>query len=79
MTHSGGKPHNVGDKGQRYEVLAHGYPKNEEDNVIGWSDTLEGAERMMAAILKAPGCTSVKIYDRQEKVGVIKRYAGTLR
>lgn len=79
MTHSGGKPHNVGDKGQRYEVLAHGYPKNELDNVIGWSDTLEGAERMMNAILKAPGCTSGKIYDRQAKVGVIKRYSGILR
>lgn len=79
MTINGDKPHNVGDKGQRYEVSAHGYPKNEIDNVIGWSDTLEGAERMMSAILKAPGCTSAKIYDRQEKVGVIKRYAGILR
>lgn len=80
MTHSGGKPHtNVGDRGQRYEVLAHGYPKRELDNVIGWSDTLEGAEKMMGAILKAPGCTSAKIYDRQEKAGVIKRYAGILR
>jgi len=80
MTHSGGKPHtNVGDRGQRYEVLAHGYPKNETDNVIGWSDTLEGAERMMSAILQAPGCTSAKIYDRQEKVGIIKRYGGILR
>jgi hypothetical protein len=80
MTHSGGKPHtNVGDKGQRYEVLANGYPKNETDNVIGWSDTLEGAGQMMAAILQAPGCTSARIYDRQEKVGVIKRYGGILR
>lgn len=79
MTHSGGRPHNVGDKGQRYEVLAHGYPKNETDNVIGWSNDLDGAYTMMNAILKAPGCTSAKIYDRQEKVGVIKRYAGILR
>lgn len=80
MTHSGGKPHtNVGDIGQRYEVLAHGYPKNETDNVIGWSSTLEGAREIMEAILLAPGCTSAKIYDRQDKVGVIKRYAGILR
>lgn len=79
MTHSGGKPHNVGDKGQRYEVLAHGYPKKDETDVIGWSDTLEGAERMMNAILKAPGCTSAKIFDRQEQKDVIKRYAGILR
>lgn len=79
MTHSGGKPHNVGDKGQRYEVVANGYPKNQTDNVIGWCDTLEGAERLMTAILKAPGCTSVRIFDRQENIGVIKRYAGILR
>jgi hypothetical protein len=75
MTHLGGKPHKVGDMGQRYEVLAHGYPKNELDNVIGWSDTLEGAERMMNGILLAPSCTSAKIFDRQENKGVIKRYA----
>jgi hypothetical protein len=79
MTHSGGKPHNVGDKGQRYEILAHGYPKNELDNVIGWNDTLEGAEAMAAAIRKAPSCTSTKIFDRQENKMVIKRYAGVLR
>lgn len=79
MTHSGGKPHNVGDKGQRYEVSSHGYPKDQTDNIIGWSDTLEGAEQMMNAILKAPRCTSAKIYDRVLKVGVIKRYAGILR
>lgn len=80
MTHSGGRPHtDVGDRGQRYEVLAHGYPKPELDNVIGWSSTLEGAEQMMSAILHAPGCTSAKIYDRQEKIGVVKRYAGILR
>lgn len=79
MTHSGGKPHNVGDRGQRYEVLANGYPKDQTDNVIGWSDTLEGADRMMSAILRAPGCTSARIFDRQENCGVIKRYGGILR
>lgn len=26
MTHSGGKPHAVGDRGQRYEVRMAGYP-----------------------------------------------------
>jgi len=79
MTHSGGKPHAVGDRGQRYEVSAHGWPKDQTDNVIGWCDTLDGAERMMTATLKAPGCTSAKIFDRQENKGVIKRYAGILR
>lgn len=45
MTHSGGKPHHVGDKGQRYEVRAHGWPKNETDNVIGWSNDEGGTDR----------------------------------
>lgn len=81
MTHSGGQPHtNVGDRGQRYEVRASGYPK-EGDSVIGWSDTLDGADKMAAAIRKAPSCTSTTIYDRSvEPVAkVITMYAGTLR
>jgi hypothetical protein len=65
MTHSGGKPHNVGDKGQRYEVRATGYPKDEE-SVIGWCPTLELAESMAAAIRHVPGCLSTQIFDRQE-------------
>lgn len=79
MTHSGGKPHNVGDKGQRYEVRATGYPKENHMSVIGWSDDVVGAERMMKAILLAPRCTSAEIFDRRESKGVIKRYAGVLR
>lgn len=80
MTHSGGKPHNVGDKGQRYEVRASGYPK-EAENIIGWSDALKGAERMAAAIRLAPGCTSTEIWDRQgdQPVMLIRRYTGVLR
>jgi hypothetical protein len=78
MTHSGGKPHNVGDKGQRYTVLATGYPKDAK-SVIGWCPTLEGAEKMAAAIRLAPGCLSTEIFDRQEHKTVIKRFAGILR
>lgn len=78
MTHSGGKPHNVGDKGQRYEVRATGWPK-EGQSVIGWCSTLEGAYGMHAAVNKAPGCTSTEIFDRVENKPVIKRYAGVLR
>ena len=66
MTHSGGKPHtNVGDKGQRYEVRATGYPKPER-MVIGWATTLEGAAEMAAAIRLHPSCTSTEIFDRQD-------------
>jgi hypothetical protein len=79
MTHSGGKPHtNVGDCGQRYEVRAVGYP-NEGDNVIGWSDGEAAAYRTFSAILKAPGCTSATIFDREEQRNVITRFAGVLR
>lgn len=67
MTHSGGKPHAVGDKGQRYEVHAVGYPKP-GDNVIGWTDSESGAFRMMTAIAKAPGCTGSSIIDRKPPI-----------
>lgn len=78
MTHSGGKPHNVGDKGQRYEVRATGYPKDEE-SVIGWCPTIEGAENMAKAIRTAPGCLSTVIFDRQENKQIVRRFAGILR
>jgi hypothetical protein len=79
MTHSGGKPHKVGDRAQRYEVQAHGYPEDKMDNVICWTDTPESAERIMTAILKAPGCNSAAIFDRQDQRYVIRRYGGILR
>jgi hypothetical protein len=78
VTHSGGRPHSVGDRGQRYEVRATGYPKAEM-TVIGWCTDTDGAEKMASAIRQAPGCTSVEIYDRQEDKSVITRYAGILR
>ena len=81
MAHSGGKPHtNVGDRGQRYEVRMTGYgPKAPGESVLGWAPTLAGAERMMTAILTAPGCTSALIFDRTEQRVVIRRYGGILR
>ncbi|MCW5705462.1 MAG: hypothetical protein KIT82_23125 [Bradyrhizobium sp.] len=79
MTHSGGKPHtNVGDRGQRYEVRATGYPKPDE-SVIGWATTLDGASDIAAAIRRAPGCTSTTIFDRETNKPVITQYAGILR
>lgn len=84
MTHSGGKPHtNVGDRGQRYEVRSTGYPKSlmnaDGYAVIGWAPTLEGADKLAAAIRLAPGCTSTVIWDREEDKQVIRRFAGILR
>lgn len=78
MTHSGGKPHKVGDEGQRYEVRSTGYPKKAE-SVIGWCPELEGAERMAQAIRKAPGCTSTVIWDREEEHAVKTTYTGAAR
>lgn len=78
MTHSGGQPHAVGDKGQRYEIRAIGYPRGAQ-SVIGWANNLEGADDMLSALCEAPGCVSVEIFDRQESKPVIKRYAGILR
>jgi hypothetical protein len=66
MTHSGGKPHAVGDRGQRYEIRCTGYPKDIE-SVIGWGEKADGAMRMAMGILKAPGARTAKIVDRQEK------------
>jgi hypothetical protein len=65
MTHSGGRPHAVGDKGQRYEIRATGYPAGGE-HVIGWTDRMDRAESIAASILKAPSCTASRIIDRQQ-------------
>jgi hypothetical protein len=65
MTHSGGMPHtNIGDRGQRYEVRATGYPKKGEETVIGWAETEMGAHQMAAGIRKHPRCTGTRIIDR---------------
>ena len=79
MTHSGGKPHtNIGDRGQRYEIRSTGYPKDEK-SVVGWAETLEGADDMLKAFRQAPGCIRVEIFDRHENLSVITMYAGILR
>lgn len=58
-------PERIGDKGQRYEVHATGYPKD-GTNTIGWSASLKGAEQLAAGIALAPGCTSTEIFDRTD-------------
>lgn len=78
VTHSGGKPHETGDRGQRYEVRAVGWPK-EDECVIGWTDGEAQAYRMMSSVLKAPGCTRATIFDRQENKNVLTRFGGVLR
>ncbi len=62
MTHSGGKPHETGDRGQRYQVT---YLEGRIGRrIFGWSETLEGAERMVDSIQKHPSWSQPVIIDR---------------
>lgn len=64
MTHSGGKPHEVGDRGQRFEVSYQSAYAFRRD-VFGWADTPEGALRMAESISLNPSMTNPQIKDRQ--------------
>lgn len=68
MTHSGGQPHNVGDKGQRYVV---NYRESEggQWRCFGYSNTKEGADAMVKSIKAHPTWDSPKIIDRQPNKG----------
>ena len=61
MTHSGGKPHDVGDHGERYEVT---YFDDQHRQIFGWSETWEGANGMMRSIRKHPSWTHPEMRDR---------------
>ncbi len=64
MTHSGGKPHAVGDRGQRYQVT---YLEGRIGRrIFGWSETPEGAESMADSIRKHPTWSQPVIIDRDE-------------
>ncbi len=64
MTHSGGKPHAVGDRGQRYEVT---YFDGEQRCVFGWSETITGAYAMKRCIEKHPSWTNPLVKDRKNE------------
>jgi len=53
----------TGDKGQRYEISAIGWP-SEEKTIIGWAEYDHAAERMAASARLAPGCKQTYIRDR---------------
>lgn len=65
MTHSGGKPHAVGDRGQRYEVsfLEDGVRRR-----MGWTGNLDAALDMVEAVRLHSVCTEPQILDRAEGV-----------
>ena len=65
----------TGDKGQRYEISATGYPEQGRTMVIGWTEYPHDAERMAKNFLKAPSCESTQIKDRwgKEEVRTFQR------
>ena len=63
-THSGGKPHAVGDRGQRYEVSVYN-SETKQRQVMGWSDVKEIAEAMCEGMKKHPSWEDPEIRDRQ--------------
>lgn len=64
MTINGGKPHAVGDRGQRFEVTFFN-PATFKRQVLGWSESIEGAESMVAGIHKHPAWEQPQIEDRR--------------
>ncbi len=67
MTHSGGKPHPVGDKGQRFEIRFEYAPDMEKpgEHVMGWSTTRDGAQAMADGFAQAPYIARAWVVDRQ--------------
>lgn len=64
MTINGGKPHAVGDRGQRYEVTFFN-PATMKRQVLGWSETREGADSLVAGIDEHPTWCSPIVQDRK--------------
>lgn len=76
MTHSGGKQHEVGDRGQRFEVS---YCDEElARKPFGWTDDIEAARRMADAIEKHPTWGYPWITDRHVEVPNAGELSGPL-
>ncbi|MEL6233299.1 MAG: hypothetical protein AAFR46_02710 [Pseudomonadota bacterium] len=57
-------PHRLGDKGQRFELQAKGWPEDGW-NVIAWDESRARLEKRADAIRHAPSCTDVRVIDRK--------------
>lgn len=64
MTINGGKPHAVGDRGQRFEVTFFN-PSTMRRQVLGWCERREAAENMAAGVRKHPAWEDPQIEDRR--------------
>lgn len=63
MTHSGGKPHEVGDRGQRYEISVFDENINGR-RIIGWTDDKAHADQVCESIVTRPGWRNARCEDR---------------
>ena len=66
MTHSGGMPHAIGDKGQQYEITVYS-PYIGCRIVLGWTNFIENAERMKEGAKLQPSWEDPQITDRFAK------------
>lgn len=64
MTYDGGKPHAVGDRGQRFEVSVYDEDKGERI-VCGWTDNADDASKMAASFALRPGWSLEQVRDRK--------------
>lgn len=63
MTHSGGKPHAVGDLGQRYEISFFN-PTSKKREILGWTDDAGVARNMADSIDSHPSWEFPWVTDR---------------
>jgi hypothetical protein len=66
VTHSGGKPHQVGDRGQRYEISCFDQVSKERI-VIGWTNDAETAADMRAGAEMRPTWCECQVKDRRSQ------------
>lgn len=66
MTINGGKPHAVGDRGQRYEITYRD-GRTAERRTLGWCETREKADMIVLAMSSHPTWSAFEIEDRSER------------
>lgn len=57
-------PDHIGDKDQRYEVIAYGWPTSGKC-VVGWAEKLKGAVKLLRIASTAPGFQKGYVRDRK--------------
>jgi|JI10StandDraft_1071094.scaffolds.fasta_scaffold2010484_2 hypothetical protein len=65
MTINGGKPHAVGDRGQRYEITYFD-GRAAERRTLGWCETREQADMVVLTMSSHPVWSGFQITDRHE-------------